>query len=214
MGDGLRHGLTSRTAGEVSASRRTFLPSSRRCVDPPIGSAYLSMRRRMRPEESPKSVPRWRAGDFLWRKESHQRNTQVQFEPAVRIVAGIFRRGVLPRRKTADVVSAALRVSTSGMMGPQSERSSGRNANGRIAARLNPERPDFECDVRRMRASALTMRITHASRTPRRRSAGPSTIPAYRCRSASVRRRPGSAAGRSPRPRRCGARRGAGFPAR
>jgi hypothetical protein len=43
----------------------------------------------------PGTFSRWCASDFLWRKESHQRNTQVQFKSAACKVAGIFLRGIL-----------------------------------------------------------------------------------------------------------------------
>jgi hypothetical protein len=66
--------------------------------------------------QSPECFPRWGAGYFLWRKESNQRklftsNSNLPSEPW----PGFFDKTSMSCRKTADILSAALRVTDCGI---------------------------------------------------------------------------------------------------
>ena len=73
---------------------------------------FFGALRRLRRER--RSRPEGRALQARVKKVTKE-NIEFQGIPATGAASGIFQRGVLPRRKTADLLSAALRVSNCGM---------------------------------------------------------------------------------------------------
>ena len=66
--------------------------------------------------QSTAELPRLARVTFFGAKKVTKENIQVQLKPAIGSEAGIFRRGVLPRRKTVRVLRTALRVSCWGWL--------------------------------------------------------------------------------------------------
>jgi hypothetical protein len=106
------HPLSSRAGGEGPAFRFGRIGrASRWRVDDADGAQHYRRRLVAGFDANPESFPRWRAAYFLSRKESRQRRllTSTSNLPSA-AWPGFFDKTSLSCRKTADLLSAALRV--------------------------------------------------------------------------------------------------------